>query len=192
VARLGFTLLATAQGISFINGGCEFGRSKPYPQRRADVTPANSGGLFYVYNSHDSSDDVNGFDWTLLAPGAEGEKLFTHVKGLQALLGSSSAFHLGSKALADSNVTLLDGTRPNAVAQRARDAAGTTSFSVFVNAGTTPVALATGADLTEAAGVVDSDEAGTTPVAARSGFSALGATSVTLEPRTAVVFRSAP
>jgi len=40
--------------------------------------------------------------------------------------------------------------------------------------------------------VVDSDEAGAAPVASPSGFSGLTATAVTIEPRTAVVYRSGP
>jgi hypothetical protein len=114
------------------------------------------------------------------------------VQGLYALRRSSDAFHLHSKALATSNVTLLDGTKSTAVAYRACDVAGTTCFSVFVNAGVSAVSLATGADLTTATVVVDGDEAGATAVTAPSGFSALTPSAVTVAARTAVIFRSGP
>jgi pullulanase len=195
VARLAFVLQATAQGIVFINGGCEFGRSKQVPGPMSEATSANAGpgvNLHYVYNSYDSSDAVNGFDWSRLAAGTEGARLSAHVKGLLALRRSSDAFRLGDKARAATNVTLLDGGKANAIAYRVTDVAGTTSFSVFVNAATTATALATGGDLTTAAVVVDSDEAGASPVASPSGFSGLTAKEVTIEPRTAVVFKSGP
>jgi pullulanase/glycogen debranching enzyme len=193
VARLGFVLQATSQGIAFINGGCEFGRSK-WVDGTSDVSPtanwSGDGSLAYVRDSYDASDAVNGFDWALLAPGTEGARLLDYVRGLYALRRSSDAFRLGSKALAASNVTLLDGSRASAIAYRVVDSAGTTGFSVFVNAGTTPAVLATGDDLTAATVVVDSDEAGPAAVATPSGFSALDPASVTVAPRTAVVFRA--
>jgi pullulanase/glycogen debranching enzyme len=192
VARLAFALQATAQGIAFINGGCEFGRSKRASTSIPDSTPANGDSSSYVYNSYDSSDDINAFDWTLLSAGTEGARLSAYVQGLYALRRSSDAFHLHQKALATANVTLVDGTRPNAVAYRVVDVAGTTRFSIFVNAGTSPVTLATGADLTAATVVVDDDEAGASAVTSPSGFSALTTSAVTVAPRTAVVFRSGP
>jgi pullulanase len=196
-ARLAFALQATAQGIVFINGGCEFGRSKWVPSSMAESTPSNAGdGTSYVYNSYSSSDGVNGFDWTQLAPGSEGARLAAYEAGLLALRRSSDAFRLGSKLLATgdathpAHVTMIDGGRANAIAYQVTDKAGATRFSVFVNAATTATTLATGADLTGATVVVDSDEAGTAPVTTRSGFTGPTATNtITLDPRTAVVFR---
>jgi pullulanase len=190
-ARLGFVLQATAQGVAFIHGGCEFGRSKWVTQTSRVSTSANSPGLAYVRDSYDASDLVNGFDWALLAPGSEGARLHDYARGLYALRRASDAFRLGSTALAAAKVTLLDGSRPAAVAYRVEDVAGTTRYSVFVNAGPSPATLGTGADLTGATVVVDSDEAGATAVAAPSGFSGLTATTVTVAPRTAVIFRAA-
>jgi secreted pullulanase len=189
VARLGFVLQATAQGIAFVHGGCELGRSKRVPTLLPESTPSNAGPAAYVLNSYDSSDGVNGFAWaTLAAAGSEGARLERYVAGLLALRLSTTAFRLGSKALAAANVTPLDLSRPYAIAYQAVDAAGAQAFSVFVNAGTSPVTLASGADLTGAAVVVDDDEAGTAEVAARSGFT-LTPTSVTVAARSAVVFR---
>lgn len=192
VARLAHLLLATSQGIAFLHGGCEMGRSKYVDAPMAEATSSNGGGRAYVYNSYDASDLVNAYDWTLLAAGSEGARLSAYVKGLYALRASSDAFRLGSKALATAKVTALDATKRDAFAYQLVDAAGATRFSVFVNAGTSAVTLATGADLTGGAVVVDSDEAGAAEVGARSGFSALTATDVTLEPRTGLVIRTVP
>jgi pullulanase/glycogen debranching enzyme len=191
VARLAHLLLATSQGIAFLQGGDEFGRSKRVPGPMPEATPANGDGAYYVYNSYDASDAVNAFDWTLPA-GGEGAALTSYVRGLYALRRSSDAFRLGSKALAAAKVTPLDGTKANAFAYQLVDAAGATRFSVFVNSGAAAVTLATGADLTGGTVVVDDDEAGASAVAAPSGFSGLTATAVTLAARSALVIRSTP
>jgi pullulanase/glycogen debranching enzyme len=194
VARLGFVLLATAQGIAFVHGGCEMGRTKRVAGAGGgaprESTSGTVPGVFYVYNSYDSSDAVNGYDWaSWMVPASPGEGLYRYASGLFALRRASTAFRLGSKALATSNVTLLDGGQADAIAYRLVDAAGTTRFSVFVNAGTSAAALATGDDLRTAAVVVDDDEAGAAPVATPSGFTLTG-TRVTVAARTAVIFRS--
>ena len=191
VARLGLVVQATSQGIAFVHGGCEMGRSKWVTTAGGDRTSANVPGRFYVYNSYDSSDGVNGFDWaTLLAAGSEGARTYAYAGGLFALRASTDAFRLGSMALATSNVVLLDGSKPDAIAYEATNSAGTEAYSVFVNAGTAPVSLSSGVDLTAADVLVDDDEAGAAPVAAPSGFSRTP-TQVTLQPRTAVVLRRA-
>jgi secreted pullulanase len=189
VARLAFVLQATAQGILFIHGGCEFGRSKRVPGPMNEATPANAGdGSAYVYNSYDSSDAINGFDWSQLAAGSGGAKLSAYVQGLLALRRSSSAFHLGSQAAALAHVTLLDGSQANGIAYLLTDLAGAAHFAVFVNAATTPTTFTTRSNLTAARVLVDSDEATTDGVVSPSGFSGLTSNAVTLEARTAVVF----
>jgi secreted pullulanase len=188
VARLGFALLATSQGIAFVHGGCEMGRTKRVGATMAEATPGNAPNVYYVYNSYDSSDAVNGYDWTWMAPGSEGEKTYRYLQGLLNLRRSSDAFRLGVRALAASNVTLLDGSKQYAIAYRVAST-GAEAFRVFVNTGTSAVSLATGRDLQTATPVVDDDEAGAGPVAAPSGYT-LSSANITLNPRTAVVFRS--
>jgi pullulanase/glycogen debranching enzyme len=191
VARLAFVLQATAQGIVFIHGGCEFGRSKQVPGPMSEATSANAGFgdlTSYVYNSYDSSDAINGFDWSRLAVGTEGAKLSAYVSGLLALRRSSDAFHLGDKALATASVTMLDGTRANAIAYQLADKVGTTHYSVFVNAATGSTTFASGSDLTGQAVIVDATTAGTAAIPTPSGVTRT-ATTVTLAPRTAAVIR---
>ncbi len=190
VARLGFVLLATAQGTVFVHGGCEMGRTKRVPSPMAEATSGNVPNVYYVYNSYDSSDGVNGYRWTTwMAPGSDGEKTDRYLQGLLSLRRSSDAFRLGDKALASSQVTMLDGSRPYAIGYRVVSSSGADRFNVYVNAGTSAATLSTGGyDLPAAAAVVDDDEAGAAPVSAPSGFSvATGA--ITLSARTAVVLK---
>jgi secreted pullulanase len=190
LARLGFVLSATAQGIAFVHGGCEMGRTKRVNASQPEATSGNRPGVYYVYNSYDASDAVNMYRWDeWLAPGSEGEALFRYVKGLLELRRSTDAFRLGDRGLANDKVALLDGTRARAIAYQVVDSAGAETYSVFVNADDSPVTLLTGADLTGAEVVVDSDEAGITEVSVRSGIASLTDTSVTIDPWTALVFR---
>jgi secreted pullulanase len=190
IARLGFVLLSTSQGIAFVHGGCEMGRTKRVPTAQPSATSSNTSGIYFVHNSYDSSDGVNAYDWTTwMAAGSEGEKTFRYLQGLLALRRSSDAFRLGDGSLAATRVTALDASKPYAFAYRLVDSAGATSHYVFANVASSPVTLGTGDDLTAATCVVDDDEAGAGPVAAPSGFSGLTSSTVTVAPRTAVVFR---
>jgi len=197
VSRLGFVLLATAQGIAFVHGGCEMGRTKRVAGAGGVAPPkATSGnvpGVFYVWDSYDSSDAVNGYDWaSWMAPGSAGEGLYRYARGLFALRRSSDAFRLASKAAAATHVTGLDLGQADAIGYKVASASGPEAFHVFVNAGTGAATLSTGgADLRLATVVVDDDEAGTTTVTAPSGF-ALGASSITLQARTAAILRTGP
>ncbi|HVO20892.1 MAG TPA: alpha-amylase family glycosyl hydrolase [Anaeromyxobacter sp.] len=192
VVRLGFALQATSQGMLFLQGGCEMGRSKWVPAAAAEATSANGGGRYYVYNSYDSSDAVNGFDWaTPGAPGSVEGQTAGYVQGLLALRASTDAFRLGSKAQVTANLSLLDGSRAGAIAFQAVSSDGATAYAVFANAGTGAVALSTGGlDLRGADVLVDAGQAGTSPIAPvdQVGFSVAEA-AVTVEPRTAVVIR---
>jgi secreted pullulanase len=190
VARLGLALLATSQGITFVHGGCEMGRTKRVGSQMAEATFGNAPGAYYVYNSYDSSDAVNAYDWAgWMAPGSEGERTYRYLRGLLALRRSSDAFRLGSRALAAANVTLLDGSQRYAIAYRVASSAGTEAFHVFVNASPSATSLATGSNLTAATPLVDDDEAGSGPVGAPSGYT-LTPASIVLAPRTAVVLRT--
>lgn len=177
--------------IAFVHGGCEMGRTKRVGSQMAETTYGNVPGVYYVTNSYDSSDGVNGYDWaSWTAPGSEGEKTWRYLQGLLALRRSSDAFRLGDKALAAASVTLIDGLQQFAIAYRVVSSAGTERFHVFVNASRSATNLATGSDLTAATVVVDDDEAGAGPVGAPSGYT-LTTTSIAVAPRTAVIFRTA-
>ncbi|HYQ80740.1 MAG TPA: alpha-amylase family glycosyl hydrolase [Anaeromyxobacteraceae bacterium] len=190
VARLGLVLLATSQGTAFVHGGCEMGRTKRVPSAMAEATSGNVPNVYYVYNSYDSSDAVNGYQWTAwMAPGSEGERTYRYLQGLLSLRRSSDAFRLGDRTRAASNVTMLDGSSPYAIAYRVVSSSSADRFDVFVNAGTSAVTLATGRDLGAAAVVVDDDEAGAGPVGTPSGYDTLTPTTIRVFPRTAVVLK---
>lgn len=74
MARLATGIVLTSQGIAFIHGGCDFGRTK--------------GGNS---NSYNAGDAVNRFDW---ARKAEYADLFEYTRGLIALRRAQPAFRL--------------------------------------------------------------------------------------------------
>jgi secreted pullulanase len=190
VARVGFVLQSTAQGIDFIHGGCEMGRTKRVSRSGLpSATASNTSGVYFVYNSYDSSDAVNAYRWDAwLAAGSAGAGLEAYVAGLLALRRSTDAFRLGTRALASSHVAALDLSHPNAIAYRADDSAGAYRYLVLANASTSPVVLDAREDVSGAEVLVDQAQAGTTPIASPAGLARSG-TKVTLQPRAAAVLR---
>ena len=62
IARLGFALQATSQGIVFLHAGCELGRSKWVTGAMDEATSANSGTTYYVYVDGYTTDSYGAYD----------------------------------------------------------------------------------------------------------------------------------
>ena len=86
-AKLGYLILLTSQGVPFMQGGEEFGRTK--------------GG---DDNSYQSPDSVNEIDWSLKA---KNHDLFTYVRDLIALRKAHPLFRLATRADIAARLTLL-------------------------------------------------------------------------------------
>jgi len=76
--KLGYLLLLVAQGVPFIHGGCEFGRTKDGDE-----------------NSYISPDETNRIDWHLKRKNFD---LFTYVRDLIALRKAHPLFRLRTRA----------------------------------------------------------------------------------------------
>lgn len=202
--RLGNLLELTSQGTAFIHAGQEYGRTK---QWKADKTPQQKyvemkdkdGKAFgyFINDSYDSSDAINMFDWSKATDETNFPVQTTtrkYTAGLIELRKSTNAFRLGDKLLVDSNVTLIpaEGIQQDdvVIAYKNRSTNGTGNYYVFMNGDDKPRTLNLGDDLTQASVIVDSDQAGVTaiPVKQQSGFE-LTATSITLDPLTAVIIK---
>ncbi|MBO8458467.1 MAG: pullulanase [Spirochaetes bacterium] len=97
--RIGNFLLATSQGIMFLHGGQERGRSKPgFGAVDECVGP-------YCRNTYKASDLVNQFLWTL---DEEKRQLLEYTKSLINLRKSFGIFNLGSYAKIEKNTGLAD------------------------------------------------------------------------------------
>ncbi|MBO2944357.1 pullulanase [Paenibacillus sp. F411] len=202
--RLGNLLILTSQGTAFLHAGQEYGRTKQWlgegvPQQKYHELKDQSGKTFgyFVHDSYDSSDAINKFDWEK----ATNKDVFpvNHVTkeytaGLIQLRKSSDAFRLGDQELINSRVSLLSipeiGTQDVAIGYttKATDASG--QYYVFVNGDKVSRTMTLSKDLTSGTVIVDNDEAGTAEVEQASGFE-LDSSSITLEPLTAVVIKTA-
>ena len=200
--RLGNVLVLTSQGTAFLHAGQEYGRTKQWfgeglPEKAyTELKDANNNTIgYFIHDSYDSSDAINMFDWNK-ATNSEQYPVNTltreYTKGLIALRRSTNAFRLGTKALVDSNVRLINApeirTNDLIIGYSSRATDGTGTYYVFVNADSVKRTLTLQEDLTSGIVLVDDDEAGTTEVSNRSGFE-LTSSSITLEPLTAVVIR---
>lgn len=200
--RLGNALVLTSQGTAFLHAGQEYGRTKQWladsePEQKFTTLLDGSGNpvAYFIHDSYDSSDAINKFDWSK----ATNEDLYPvnaltrkYTQGLIALRKSTNAFRLGSEALVNRNVTLINAPEISAtdlvIAYKNVSTDGTGTYYVFVNADNRTRTLTLQQDLTKGQVLVDNDEAGIEPVSEPTGFS-LTANAITLEPLTTVIIK---
>nr|MEE4269162.1 FlgD immunoglobulin-like domain containing protein [Candidatus Krumholzibacteria bacterium] len=94
MAKLGLSVVMTAQGIPFLHAGSEFLRTK----RTGDPLQTEES----IRNSYASGDDVNELDWQLRV---DNDDMVQYVKGLITLRKARYEFRLGA---ADSITAALD------------------------------------------------------------------------------------
>ncbi|OCL25420.1 hypothetical protein U472_13815 [Orenia metallireducens] len=191
--RLGNAIILTSQGISFLHGGQEYGRTKEWKvsgSPEGEYTEVSATGDVFIHNSYDSSDVINAFDWNAATGNTVQSETMEYTKGLIALRKSTDAFRLGSKALVDSNVELVypDISASDKIIAYKATATDNTAYYVFVNADTTSRDFTVTEDLTAGTVLVDNDESGATAVSAISGVT-VTANTVTVDPLTAVIIK---
>lgn len=175
--KMGNTLALTAQGIAFLHGGQERGRTKPNVNRASNECV----GAF-VRNSYDSSDNINQIVWTLDEAYAD---VLAYTKGLLALRQGTTAFRMADAKKIKSNATLLTGTdRTLVFAYSLRNDDGT--WIVAVNASNKTATVKSNVSLKKAEVFADSHSAGTTPIASPQGIK-LSGKKLTVEPLTATI-----
>ncbi|MBF0543216.1 MAG: hypothetical protein HQM08_02225 [Candidatus Riflebacteria bacterium] len=194
--RIGNALLLTAQGTAFLHAGQEYGRTN---QWRAPEKPEwkfhtldNSDGTpfkfpYFIFDSYDSSDSINRFDWTKATEMAQyptNQITRKYTAGLIALRRSTDAFRLGTKNLVDQNVTLINAPEIKnedlVIAYRCRATTGEI-YNVFVNADTKIRKLTINYDLTKGLVVCNADEVNPNGVSKKTGFE-ITPSEVTLQP----------
>ncbi|KAI7257774.1 hypothetical protein KC345_g10707, partial [Hortaea werneckii] len=202
--RLGNMLLLTSQGTAFLQAGQEYGRTKQWmaggtpEQKYTEVRDtADNSVSYFINDSYDSSDAVNGFDWAAATdevnyPVQNATREYT--AGLIKLRKSTNAFRLGDISLVNSNVKLIAAPEMQqedlVIGYTSKATDGTGIYYVFMNGDNKTRTLTLQEDLSDGTVLADNDEAGTVAIPARnqSGFS-LTAGSITLDPLTAVIIR---
>lgn len=85
--KLGNFIVMTSQGISFLHGGQERGRTKPNINKSRNESIGN-----FVRNSYDSADNINQFIWNLKP---EYEEVLSYTKGLIDIRKEFEVFRVG-------------------------------------------------------------------------------------------------
>ena len=99
--KMGNFLVLTSQGIPFLHGGQERGRSKPNLNNSKNETIGQ-----FVRNSYDSGDNINQFVWKI---DSDYEQLLEYTKSLIALRKNVSAFRMtDARAIAEKTKLLTN------------------------------------------------------------------------------------
>lgn len=189
--RIGNAIILTSQGIAFMHGGQEYGRTKEWKGSAAPTSQCHKvGDRYFDHNSYDSSDIINNFDWKSVLDGTTLQNTtMNYAKGLIALRSSTDAFRLGTKALVESNVKLLypEATTKDKIIAYSCKATNGDVYYVIINADISPRVF-TIAGLDTGTVLVDDNESGATAVSAVSGVTRT-ADNVTVQPLTVVVIK---
>jgi len=176
--KLGNFFVLTSQGISFLHGGQELGRTKP---RLTDMKNEATGR--FIHNSYDSADNVNQIVWNL-DPVYAGVQSYT--RDLIHLRKATKAFRLGDAETVEKSIQEI--VNPNFFTLAYTIEHEGETFIVAVNADTAESTVDTGMDLGEFTVIADADEADTAGVSTVNGLATEG-TSLTIDPLTAVILR---
>ncbi len=97
--EMGNFFVLTSQGVSFLHGGQERGRTKPNLSKSKN----ESLGAF-VRNTYDSSDNINQIVWTL---DGDYQRVLDYTKGMIALRRNFDVFRIGDMAKINASARLL-------------------------------------------------------------------------------------
>lgn len=179
--KLGNFFIQTSQGVAFMHGGMERGRTKP------NVTGSQNDTVGrFVRNSYDSSDNVNQIVWTL---DPDWKAVQDYTAQMIALRKAYGVFRIGDMAKINAAAKLYPCPEGNRLTLAySLDWTDGTWF-VLVNAETKPMTFDLGTDVAGATVFADAAGANVAGLKTVSGVT-LSATGATLEPLTATVFRA--
>lgn len=176
--KLGNFFELTSQGISFLHGGQERGRTKP------NFTNAKNESIGkFVRNSYDSSDNINQIVWTL---DDDYENLFAYTKGLISLRKSNKAFRSDSAEWLKENAQVIPVKSDDNLVFCYSIKDENKTWIIAVNAKTEKAEVNTKINLKNAKVFVDSEGAGSNAIEAPIGVTVKGK-KIKLAPLTATV-----
>ena len=188
--KMGNFIALTSQGIAFLHGGQERGRTKP--KLNATTSATGSGECLgnYVRNSYDSADSINQIVWTL---DDAYTGLHDYTAGLIAMRRGIDAFRLGSKSAVENAVSQIATDSKQQMAYKIKDVANNCTWIVVMNAASDSASIdtgVTGASGTSYSVYADASKAGTTAITSPSGVSvSTDGSTVTLSGLTCAVLK---
>lgn len=176
--KLGNFVLFTSQGISFMHGGQERGRTKP------NITQATNESIgAFVRNSYDSADNINQFVWTL---DNQYQSLLDYTKSLIALRKTYDVFRIGDMAKINQAASLLPCPEENRLTLGYTLQWTDGLWIILVNAETKAMTFDLPVSVDGAKIMADSAGARVADLINGKGFSASGK-KVSIDPLTAVI-----
>lgn len=178
--KMGNFICLTSQGVAFLHGGQERGRTKP------KLASSSEYKGNFISNSYDASDSINQIVWTT---DTAYTNLIAYTQGLIALRNATSAFRLESKSAVSSAAAQITTTSKQQMAYSIADSTNSCTWLVLMNGASSAATIDTGITLTGKYAVyADADTAGTTAISSPSGVTVDG-TNVTLNALTCAVVK---
>lgn len=178
--KLGNFIVLTSQGIAFLHGGQERGRTKPNVKGEKNECVGN-----FVRNSYDASDNINQFVWALDDDYAG---LLEYTKSLIAFRKSVAAFHIGDAKKVAKSAKKIDTKDDSGLVHAYSLKAGKAKYYIVINAKSESATVNIGGKTAGAVVCCDQNGASVDGVANPVGVSIDGK-SVTLDPLTAVIIQ---
>lgn len=174
--RLGNALILTSQGIAFLHAGQEYGRTKQWKTTGKPEDKFHTAYGFkypyFIYDSYDSSDMINKFDWDKVTQPGVHKSTRDYTKGLIELRKSTDAFRLGKRKLVDKNVKLISSKDINyhdlMIAYSCKSTSNETYY-IFANCDNRVREIHTNIDLASKDVIVDAQTAGTKEISDYNG-----------------------
>lgn len=179
--KLGNFIVLTSQGIAFLHGGQERGRTKPNPKGEKNECVGK-----FVRNSYDSSDNINQFVWTL---DSDYEGLLEYTKSLISLRKGLGVLRLGDAKKVSKAAKMIDTKDPSGLVMAYTIKDGKDKYIIAINAKTEQVRFNAGLKTDGALIYVDKNTANVNGVSNPQGVEVSGK-SVTLDPLTATIIRA--
>lgn len=150
--KLGNFMVLTSQGVAFLHGGQERGRTKP------NVHGAKNESIgAFVRNSYDSSDNINQIVWTL---DEDYESLLSYTKGLIAMRKAIPAFRIGDAKKIKKNIAEIEIDDPFGQVFGYTIKDGKNKYVVIINARNEEVKINAGVSVDNGVILVDSELSG--------------------------------
>lgn len=176
--KMGNFFVLTSQGLAFLHGGQERGRTKPNISGAKNECVGN-----FVRNSYDSSDNINQFVWKI---DSDYKNLLEYTKGLIQLRKSFNIFRIGNAKKIQKAAKDLELEDNLTFGYTLKD--GKSTWAVLVNAKNENIKINVGVSARSSVIYCDSETVDVNGIKDASGVSVNGS-EVELAPLTATVIR---
>jgi len=178
--KMGNFVVLTSQGIAFMHGGQERGRTKPNLKNSQNETIGK-----FVRNSYDSADNINQFVWTL---DSDFQGVLDYTASMIALRKAHDVFRIGDMAKINRAATLLPCPEDNRLTLAYTLEWNDGTWLIVMNAEKKAMTFETGLNLS-AATVFADQRGGIVAGDDKLSGATISGTKLSVEPLTSIVIR---